>query len=68
MNISRIDSAQGNNRIYNYRLLGRRPQGEENLSSVKMNISRINSLRNKIGITTTFLLGRIPKERIFVTE
>ena len=67
MNISRIDSARGQSRIYNYRLLVRKPQGEENPSSVKMNISRINSLRNKIGITTTFLLGRIPKMRISVT-
>ena len=68
MNISRIDSAQGKSRIYNYRLLGRKPQGEENLSSVKMNISKINSLGNKIGITTTFLLGRITRLRISIID
>ena len=32
-----------------------------------MNISRINSLGNKIGITTTFLLGRIPRMRISIS-
>ena len=65
MNISRINSA-GESRVYNYQLLGRIPQREGNPSSVRMNISRINSLGNKIGITTTFLLGRIPKMRISV--
>ena len=59
--------------VYIYHLLGRIPQigitttgywveyqqKRENPSSIKMNISRINSL-GKEGIITTFLLGRIP--------
>ena len=65
VNISRINSAEKST-VYNYRLLGRIPQREGNTSSVRMNISRINSLGNIIGITTTFLLGRTPRMRIFV--
>jgi hypothetical protein len=42
MNISRIHSARGQSRNYNYRLLGRIPKREYS-SLVKMNISRINS-------------------------
>ena len=65
MNISRIDSA-GKSRVYNYRLLGRIPQGEGNPSSVKMKISRINSLGNKIGITTTFYWVEYLRMRVSV--
>ena len=46
MNILRIDSA-GESRMYIYRSLGRRPLRGENLSLIKMNISRIDSLENK---------------------
>jgi hypothetical protein len=46
LNISRINS-EGKSRIYIYHLLGRRPQRGENLSPVKVNISRISSLVNK---------------------
>jgi hypothetical protein len=66
VNISRIDSARGN-RIYNYRLLGKRLQRGENLSSVKMNILRTNSLGNEMGIITTFLLGRKPTKEEYLS-
>ena len=45
MNISRIDS-EGRNRNYIYQLLDRIPQ-REYPSSVRMNISRINSAKGK---------------------
>ena len=60
MNISRIDSARGSG-IYNYRLLGRRPNQRENSSPVKMNISRINSEKGRKNRDYNYLLlGRIP--------
>ena len=68
MNISRIISERGQSRIYNYRLMGRRPT-RENPSPVKVNISRIDFEKgNKSRDYIYQLLGRIPKKRKFVTD
>ena len=51
MNISRIDSEE-RNRDYIYQLLDRIPK-RECPSSIKLNISRIDSTKGEAGFTTT---------------
>ena len=68
VNISRINSASGEKQDLQLPVTGQKTVREGKPSSVRMNISRIDSLGNEIGIVTTFLLGRIPKMRISVTD
>ena len=54
------DRLSRGNENYNYQLLGRKSQNRENLSLVKVNISRINS-EGKNRIYIYHLLGRRPR-------